>query len=97
MVDSCANPRCARPLKYLREGRIYIFDVGSVCADPGAKRLRHLEHYWLCGVCSASLVLVQDGHGIHVSAKPAIVPEEFDSFESALPSSGWRTALARGA
>ncbi len=97
MVDYCANPGCARPLKYLRDGQIYIFDVGSSHGDPGAKRIRHLEHYWLCGACSASLILVQDRAGIHLAPRPMTVPEEFDSYESALASSGWRNALARGA
>jgi hypothetical protein len=86
MVDYCANPRCARPLKYLRDGKIYIFDVGSVQGVPGAKRMRHLEHYWLCGTCSASMVLVQDPAGIRVGPRPARIPEEFDSFECALAS-----------
>lgn len=86
MVDYCVNPGCARPLKYLRDGRIYIFDVGSVQGDPGSKCLRHLEHYWLCGSCSASLILVQDGAGIHVAPRPVTVREEFDSFESAVAS-----------
>jgi hypothetical protein len=97
MVDCCANPACARPLKYLRDGRIYIFDVGSVKGDAGAKRTSHLEHYWLCGLCSETLILLHDGAGLHVAPKPAIVAEVFDSFESAQASSGWRTTLARGA
>ncbi|MFZ0631278.1 MAG: hypothetical protein WA399_18260 [Acidobacteriaceae bacterium] len=86
MVDTCANPRCARPLKYLRDGRIYIFDVGSLQGGPSGKRIRHLEHYWLCGTCSTSLVLVQDGNGIRVAPKPVRIPEEFDSFGCTLAS-----------
>ena len=97
MVDTCANPRCARPLKYLRDGRIYIFEMGSPQADPGSKRLRHLEHFWLCGTCSQTLILVQDRTEVRVAPKPARVLEEFDSFESAVAPSGWRNALARGA
>lgn len=97
MVDTCANPRCARPLKYLRDGRIYIFETSSGQAAPGSKRLRHLEHYWLCGACSQTMILVQDRAGVHVAPKPVRVSEEFDSFESAVAPSGWRNALARGA
>ena len=98
MVDTCANPRCARPLKYLRDGRIYMFDMASsVQGEPGSKRTRRIEHFWLCGPCSASLILVLDGNGIRVAPKPAIVPEEFDSIESAQAPSGWRTVFARGA
>lgn len=86
MVDTCANPRCARPLKYLRDGRIYIFDTGSHQAEPGAKRTHHLEHFWLCGICSQTLILVQDGAGVRMAPKPVRLPEEFDSIESALAS-----------
>ncbi|MGA7524945.1 MAG: hypothetical protein WBW84_21020 [Acidobacteriaceae bacterium] len=97
MVDTCANPKCAQPLKYLRDGRIYMFDMGSAQGEPGSKRMRHIEHFWLCGVCSQTLIVVQDGQSIRVAPKPVIVPEEFDSIESAHAPSGWRTALARGA
>jgi hypothetical protein len=86
MVDTCANPGCARPLKYLRDGRIYIFDVGSASGDPGGKRMRHLEHYWLCGLCSQTLILVQASNGIRIAPRPARIAEEFDSLESALAS-----------
>ena len=27
MVNQCANPSCAKPLHYLREGRIFVFDL----------------------------------------------------------------------
>jgi len=97
MVDFCANPRCARPLKYLRDGRIYIFEMKSAPGEPGSKRIHRVEHYWLCGACSQTLILVQDRAGVHVAPKPARVSEEFDSFESAVAPSGWRNALARGA
>ena len=76
MVNNCANSTCGKPLHYLREGRIFIFDVSAGVSQPGVKRLRHLEHYWLCGACAKTLVLVQDGQGvIRVAAKPAIVRE----------------------
>jgi hypothetical protein len=53
MVNNCANPQCAKPLHYLREGKIFVFDVknrsGAALND---KRGHHLEHFWLCGTCS---------------------------------------------
>ena len=27
MVNHCSNPQCAKPLHYLRDGRIFVFDV----------------------------------------------------------------------
>jgi hypothetical protein len=52
MVDYCANPKCVKPLHYLREGTIFIFE--GIESSPGADDLHghRLEHYWLCGDCS---------------------------------------------
>lgn len=74
MVNNCANPGCGKPLHYLREGRIYIFDASAGAAEPGVKRQRRLEHYWLCGLCYATMILVQDDRGdIRVLPKPAAI------------------------
>lgn len=80
MVNNCANPGCGKPLHYLREGRIYIFDASASAAEPGAKRLRHLEHFWLCGVCVEAMMLIQDAAGgVRVVPRPAAIRdrEEF--------------------
>jgi hypothetical protein len=38
--------------------------------------MRHLEHYWLCGVCSRSMMMVQNSDGtIGVVPNPPIVME----------------------
>jgi len=52
MVSRCANPDCGRELRYLRDGRIYLF---SLPAQTGGKRL---EHFWLCGECSRNMILI---------------------------------------
>jgi hypothetical protein len=48
MVDYCANPQCLKPLHYLREGTVYIFEG----TDLEMRSAHKLEHYWLCGDCS---------------------------------------------
>jgi hypothetical protein len=74
MVNNCANTGCGKPLHYLREGRIFIFDASAGATEPGAKRLRRLEHYWLCGACAETMMLLQDAQGmIRVIAKPAAI------------------------
>lgn len=88
MVGSCANPQCAKPLHYLRDGRIFIFDVADASAGPGGKRLHHLDHYWLCGLCSQTLILLQEGHGVRIVPKPQArrfdaYPDPYDSVASA--------------
>jgi hypothetical protein len=76
MVSNCANSGCGKPLHYLREGRIYIFEASARTTEPGAKRVRCLDHYWLCGVCAETLMLAQDAQGIvRVIAKPEAIHE----------------------
>jgi hypothetical protein len=66
MVSQCANPKCSKPLVYLREGRIFIFDMpatpaaGTASSGRGSHRL---EHFWLCGDCCRIMVLHQNGEG----------------------------------
>src|SRR5260370_20847448 len=51
MVSQCAKPDCRRELRYLRDGKIYIFAMST---GNGGKSL---EHFWLCGECSKSMTL----------------------------------------
>jgi hypothetical protein len=52
MVSQCANPGCRRELRYLRDGKIYQFVVSP---KTGGRRL---EHFWLCGECSKTMILI---------------------------------------
>jgi hypothetical protein len=83
MVNNCANPGCAKPLHYLRDGRIYIFD--RIAKSAGSKTPeRHLEHFWLCGECAGLLVLGQDARGkIRIQPKPRAIYKAAESFISA--------------
>jgi hypothetical protein len=66
MVSNCANPSCGVPLRYLRDGRLFQFEVRALSkadsAEPTSKRrpLRQVWHYWLCGACSSSMTLKFD-------------------------------------
>jgi hypothetical protein len=71
MLMSCANPQCAKPLHYLREGRIYIFD--SVKTNGGGAANHAMEHFWLCGDCSQTMILEQTKEGVRV-ANRRVVP-----------------------
>jgi hypothetical protein len=51
MVGFCVNPKCGRELRYLRDGRVYLFEVAT---SSGARRA---EHFWLCGKCSSTMKL----------------------------------------
>jgi hypothetical protein len=65
MISKCANPECSARFQYLREGRLFRMEAvpDRAAGEPApysAKVIRHVEHYWLCGMCSRSLTLVLD-------------------------------------
>lgn len=66
MVSHCANPKCAKPLHYLRDGRVFVFDVPDKMAAATGKRTRHIEHFWLCGTCSQTMAMEQASDGVHL-------------------------------
>lgn len=72
MVNNCANPKCAKPLHYLREGRVFVFDAALKTPPSDTKRAHRLEHYWLCGACSQTLTLEQTREGIRIVPKPIL-------------------------
>jgi hypothetical protein len=72
MVNQCANPDCGKPLHYLREGRIFVFDLpdSNVPVPAPGGRARRLQHFWLCGRCSETMVMEQTSEmQIRVSVK----------------------------
>lgn len=61
MISSCANPACRAPFQYLRDGRLYRFELTQPATGPhlaGGKEPGHkLEHFWLCGRCAPTMTL----------------------------------------
>lgn len=79
MVNHCANPQCRRPLHYLRDGRVYVFNMSKPIAIGDQTRAR-MEHFWLCGTCSERYVLVQARDrsvGIITRLEPSTAPSVF--------------------
>jgi hypothetical protein len=66
MVSNCANPKCAKPLHYLRDGRIFVFDIQDKVIAATGKRTRRVEHFWLCGACSQTLAMSQSTEGVQL-------------------------------
>jgi hypothetical protein len=65
MISKCSNPQCGVPLRYLRHGRIFRFDLPAVAFEAvGASRqtrmVRKVSHFWLCGHCCETMTLVLD-------------------------------------
>jgi hypothetical protein len=82
MTSRCANPACAIPLRYLRDGRLFQFEVrpkfpisGPLPENQGASRaerlVRKVSHFWLCGKCASTLTLAFDAlKGVVVKPRP---------------------------
>jgi hypothetical protein len=71
MVNHCANPQCCKPLHYLREGRVYVFDVTQTVSGSSERTTRRMEHFWLCGACSETYLLEQvEDRTVRISARP---------------------------
>lgn len=66
MLNKCANPSCSTPLVYLREGKIFRMEQPQEPQPEGNSGPRkkalpaRVEHFWLCGPCSAEMTLVYD-------------------------------------
>jgi hypothetical protein len=70
MVNNCANPKCGKPLHYLREGRIFVFDLPNQISAVGGKKARRIEHFWLCGECSRTMEMQQSTDRVQVFLRP---------------------------
>lgn len=70
MVNNCANPKCGKPLHYLRDGRIFVFDLPDQISALGGKKSRRIEHFWLCGECSRTLEMQQSKDRVQVFVRP---------------------------
>jgi len=77
MLAKCANPSCSTPLVYLREGKIFMMEhnqhpqlrpQGPVLVTQPTHRI---EHFWLCGPCSAEMTLIYE-NGVKVAPKKKI-------------------------
>ncbi len=66
MLAKCVNPACSKPLRYLRDGRIFHIDRGVPFAEDG-KLSHNVEHFWLCGECCETMtVLFDPKYGVQV-------------------------------
>ncbi len=75
MLSKCANPECSTTLLYLREGKVFKVESDATGPIPvdGKKKVRRVEHFWLCGRCAESWTLLYDKeYGIRVEAKPLV-------------------------
>ena len=77
MISKCANPACAAELRYLRNGKLFVFDkhTKSPASGPYSVTGRVHEFFWLCETCISKLTMHYD-QSLHVPvviALPSLV------------------------
>lgn len=72
MIEVCANPACGKVLRYLREGRVIVFEIKEAGQAAGGNGSR-LRHYWLCGRCSGLYTLTLQGENVCLVARTTTV------------------------
>jgi len=85
MLNSCANPECAKPLHYLREGRIFVFDSLRPQGQEDGLKAHRMEHYWLCGTCSQTLALERTATGVRVVDRSRFRIRRIEDVQTAKP------------
>ncbi len=60
MLSKCANPACLARLHYLRKGRIFKIETGTVSSKGKGSSNRRIEYFWLCERCAQTLTVVLD-------------------------------------
>lgn len=68
MLAKCANPNCSNEFHYLRKGKVFQVVVDAVKGPlPSGPQLvaearasQHIEHFWLCDECAATMTLAVD-------------------------------------
>jgi hypothetical protein len=84
MLSKCANPSCSTQLVYLREGKVFRMENPSQAEKPAEeqankpKPARRVEHFWLCGPCSADLTLAYDRQH-----KVKVIPKKYRAVAAA--------------
>ncbi|GGG91996.1 hypothetical protein GCM10011586_03300 [Silvibacterium dinghuense] len=85
MLNSCANPDCAKPLHYLREGRIFVFDAVRTPGKDDESKAHRMEHYWLCGKCSQSMILERTAEGVRAVNRARFEVRRVEELKSPIP------------
>jgi len=79
MLSNCANSQCSKPFLRLREGKLFVLEMGQPkpsepeCPPflPARQPHRRVERYWLCDQCSLVWTLIYDREqGIRLTPLP---------------------------
>lgn len=72
MVTKCANPSCNAAFRYLKDGRLFLFEAPPrpSTSEPSVpetefqeSEIHGGEYFWLCEKCAKSMTLTSDESG----------------------------------
>jgi hypothetical protein len=79
MLSKCLNPHCSAKFRYLWQGRLFRIDFAEAqrtCGSAGTQpvvstrsKAKPVEHFWLCGVCAATMTI-----GLNEAGEVRVVP-----------------------
>ncbi len=77
MLSKCANPACPAPFLYLRQGKLFRWDIAALAAGGQASAVdsemkkppRRVEFFWLCNDCAAVMTLAYEKN-VGIRTKP---------------------------
>ena len=69
MITKCANPACSTVFRYLRGGKLFLFEVPQRqrrCRPLQKSEFRSGEYFWLCEECAKSMTITsrENGHAL---------------------------------
>lgn len=85
MLAHCVNPDCRTALRSFSEGRLFQFEIVSICvaaqdediSPMDEKPRRQTSHFWLCGGCASKMfVTLEPMSGIKVMPLEGVSPVE---------------------
>jgi hypothetical protein len=81
VLTKCANPVCPSLFRHLSQGKLFQVETESfteaitrpLVPTRKSRSARHVQHYWLCDLCSPTLTLiVEKGRGMITVPLPTV-------------------------
>lgn len=70
MLDKCANPVCSATFRKLRDGRMFVIEVGADYESNRVGCVRQQHYFWLCKSCCRTMTLLAGKNGERIQVVP---------------------------
>lgn len=69
MIEKCANPACSALFRRLRDGRVFVVEVGDPSRSGRYPQNRKLRYCWLCNACCRTMSVVSENGEIKMAQR----------------------------